>query len=36
MTKEETEKVAVCNDHPEVITQEEVKKLPYVMIIMRL
>ena len=26
----------VCNDHHEVITKEEVKKLRYVMIIMKL
>ena len=29
-------KVAVCNDHLEVITIKEVKKLRYVMIIMKL
>ena len=29
-------KVAVCNDHHEVITEEEVEKLRYVMIIMKL
>ena len=30
------EKVAIDNDHNEVITKEEVKKLRYVMIIMKL
>ena len=29
-------KVAVCNDHHEVKTKEEVEKLRYVMIIMKL